>query len=61
MQGNYLSYNWHTEESLANEIVEGWMNSPGHRKNILTPDFEKLGVGVSIGDDGGVYATQNFC
>jgi len=61
IQGNYLSYNWHTEESLANEIVEGWMNSPGHRKNILTPDFEKLGVGVSIGDDGGVYATQNFC
>jgi len=61
IRGNYLSYNWHTEASLANEIVEGWMNSPGHRKNILAPDFEKLGVGVSIGDDGAVYATQNFC
>jgi len=61
IRGNYLSYNWHTEASLANEIVEGWMNSPGHRKNILATDFEKLGVGVSIGDDGAVYATQNFC
>jgi uncharacterized protein YkwD len=61
IRGNYISYDWHTEASLANEIVEGWMNSPGHRKNILTPDFEKLGVGVSIGSDGAVYAAQNFC
>ena len=61
IRGNYMSYDWHTEESLANEIVEGWMNSPGHRKNILTSDFDKLGVGVSIGNDGAVYATQNFC
>ena len=61
IRGNYISYDWQTEESLANEIVEGWMNSPGHRKNILAPNFEKLGVGVSISDDGAVYATQNFC
>lgn len=32
--------------------MQGLMNSPGHRANILNPDFKKLGVGVI---DGGVY------
>lgn len=38
---------------------EGWMNSAGHRKNILG-DCEKLGVGVYLGGDYSVYYTQNF-
>ncbi|MEK7065349.1 MAG: CAP domain-containing protein, partial [Patescibacteria group bacterium] len=39
---------------------EGLMNSEGHRKNILEPQFRKVGIGVI---DGGVYGemfTQNF-
>lgn len=32
--------------------MQGLMNSPGHRKNILSPNFNKLGVGVI---DGGIY------
>ena len=27
-----------------------WMNSPGHRKNILNPDFEYIGVGLTRGN-----------
>lgn len=27
-------------------VVQGWMNSPGHRANILNEDFEEIGVGV---------------
>lgn len=38
---------------------ETWMNSPGHRSNILG-DCEKLGVGVYIGSDNKIYYTQNF-
>jgi len=30
---------------LARIVVESWMNSPGHRKNILNPDFTFLGCG----------------
>lgn len=30
----------------AEEVVRGWMNSPGHRANILNEDFEEIGVGV---------------
>ena len=29
------------------EVVASWMNSPGHRANILSPDFTHLGVGVA--------------
>ena len=31
------------------EIVDGWMNSPGHRANILHRSFREIGVGVAIG------------
>ncbi|WP_400164363.1 CAP domain-containing protein [Brevibacillus sp. TJ4] len=39
----------------AIEVHEGWMNSPGHRKNVLEKDFALLGVGV-VSD----YYTQAF-
>ena len=29
------------------EVVDGWMHSEGHRKNILHPDFTELGVGYA--------------
>jgi uncharacterized protein YkwD len=33
-------------------IVKGWMDSPGHRANILHPKFREAGMGVAIGDPG---------
>lgn len=46
-------------EKLAREIFTGWMNSPGHRANILEKDYTHLGVGVTARGDK-VMATQNF-
>ena len=31
------------------EVMDGWLKSPGHRKNILEPRFTHLGVGLAIG------------
>ena len=42
------------------EVVEAWMNSPGHRANILNPLFGHLGVGVAKDRDGVLYWSQNF-
>lgn len=53
-----------TERDLARGIVDGWMNSQGHRENLLQPYWEHEGIGVyAIEDDGRlrVYATQHFC
>lgn len=41
------------------EIVQGWMDSPGHRANILNRDFTHIGVGVVVSGRK-LYATQNF-
>ncbi|MFD8030262.1 CAP domain-containing protein [Streptomyces sp. NPDC048231] len=42
------------------EVVIGWMNSPGHRANILKPAFTHLGVGFAGGGRAGTYWTQLF-
>ncbi|WP_062104332.1 CAP domain-containing protein [Bacillus niameyensis] len=39
---------------------EGLMNSPGHRKNILLPEYEALGVGVDFNKESQPYYTENF-
>ncbi len=45
--------------ALANQFMTNWMNSEGHRKNILSTNFESIGVGVyKVGNR--VYATQEF-
>ncbi|MEU1184715.1 CAP domain-containing protein [Streptomyces sp. NPDC005820] len=44
----------------AAEVVEGWMNSPGHRANILKPAFTHIGVGYAGGGPSGTYWTQLF-
>ncbi|MEU6257602.1 CAP domain-containing protein [Streptomyces sp. NPDC047043] len=43
----------------AAAVMEAWMNSPGHRANILNCDFKTLGVGVHFGS-GGPWWTQDF-
>ncbi|MFJ9245567.1 CAP domain-containing protein [Streptomyces sp. NPDC101776] len=42
------------------QVVEGWMNSPGHRANILKPDFTHIGIGFAGGGQMGTYWTQLF-
>ena len=49
--------------SLSKKIVTQWMNSPGHKSNILSKDALELGVGVFIIKEkefSYVYSTQNF-
>lgn len=57
-----ITYN-HAGENIARgqrtpeEVVNGWMNSEGHRANILNPDFTHIGVGYI---ENGNYWTQEF-
>ncbi|MEU9184978.1 CAP domain-containing protein [Streptomyces sp. NPDC048484] len=43
----------------AAAVMEAWMNSPGHRANILNCDFKTLGVGAHFAS-GGPWWTQDF-
>lgn len=42
------------------EVVNSWMNSPGHRQNILSGNFTKIGVGIARTYNGTLYFTQMF-
>ena len=45
--------------ALANQFMTNWMNSSGHRANILSSNFTSIGIGVyKVGNM--VYATQEF-
>ncbi len=47
-------------QRTADEVVRGWMGSPGHRANILDGDLTQIGVGRADGGSYGVYWTQVF-
>jgi uncharacterized protein YkwD len=55
------SYEWNNMDDLAESTVSGWMESPGHRQNILTQTYDREGIGIAISSDDKVYITQNFC
>lgn len=42
------------------EVMNAWMNSAGHRRNILNPNFTQIGVGVAKDSKGRLYWTQMF-
>ncbi len=42
------------------EAVRGWLESPGHCRNIMNADFQELGVGRAEGGSYRIYWTQNF-
>ncbi|MBL7253466.1 CAP domain-containing protein [Paractinoplanes lichenicola] len=41
-------------------VMDGWMNSPGHKANILNCGYKNIGVGVAKSGKGTLYWTQNF-
>ncbi|MBR4152242.1 MAG: hypothetical protein IKT98_04730 [Selenomonadaceae bacterium] len=43
----YVGENIYSSPSSPEAAMEGWMNSPGHRSNILNSNYKKLGVGYT--------------
>ncbi|MDE3027842.1 MAG: CAP domain-containing protein, partial [Paracoccaceae bacterium] len=62
MQGHLIARQ--TYASLAHTVVTNWMNSPGHRANLLNPQLREVGTGTAYKTDGafcGLYFfTQDF-
>ncbi|MEE6272090.1 FG-GAP-like repeat-containing protein [Georgenia wangjunii] len=50
---------WHSQNN-PQAVFNGWMNSAGHRANILNPSLTDIGVGWAMASSGRYYATQNF-
>jgi hypothetical protein len=65
--GSYYSNWWWLAENIAAgystpaDVMNGWLNSPGHRANILNPNLWEIGVGYYAGSgDYGRYWVQDF-
>jgi uncharacterized protein YkwD len=55
--GENVAYGYPSGRSVVND---GWMNSEGHRDNILNPSFKLMGIGARKGHDGNWYVAQVF-
>lgn len=54
--GENIAYGQRTPQ----EVMNAWMNSPGHRSNILSPSYTQIGVGMAKNSSGVLYWTQMF-
>lgn len=50
----YLGENIAAGQQSAEEVVDAWMNSPGHRENILRSSYSEIGIGA-VYDENSVY------
>lgn len=52
-------YLWKSQEEIVKSTVQGWMDSRLHRENILSPQYDRQGIGVAIsGND--IYITEDM-
>ncbi len=47
-------------QSNSREVLQDWMNSSGHRANILSSSYRRMGTAASRGRDGQIYWCQQF-
>ncbi len=47
-------------QQSAQQVMNAWMNSPGHRSNILSSSFNQIGVGLAKDKNGVYHWTQMF-
>lgn len=57
---NLAAENIAAGQSSPEAVMASWMNSSGHRANILNCSLRTLGVGVAYGGSYGIYWTQDF-
>ena len=51
---------YHQLEGLGDRALRGWLGSPEHYGNLLSPDFVETGIGIAQSSDGLTYVTQDF-
>ncbi|NBJ16223.1 MAG: SafA/ExsA family spore coat assembly protein [Dehalobacter sp. 4CP] len=47
-------------QQTPQEVMNSWMNSAGHRSNILSPSYLEIGVGAAKDSEGNIHWTQMF-
>lgn len=56
----YIGENLAGGSYTAATVVNDWLNSAGHRENILDPEFHYIGVGYYVSETGTIYWCELF-
>lgn len=61
-QTTYIGENIAAGQTTVKQVMRGWLNSPPHRRNILSPKFTHVGFGRATSSNSkyGIYWVQNF-
>jgi uncharacterized YkwD family protein len=57
---SYAGENIAAGQQSPEDVVKAWMNSPGHRANILKREYTQIGCGVATGGSYRIYWSQEF-
>jgi uncharacterized protein YkwD len=53
-------YDWRSADAIAQATVQGWLDSPPHRRNLLDGTLDNEGIGIAMTDEY-VFVTQVMC
>ena len=59
--GAERTVDWFTRAELARRTVQGWLDSPGHRRNLFDRVSTSHGIGLATGPGDRLYVTQVLC
>lgn len=54
-------YDWKSGEAVVRQTIDEWLDSDGHRANLLHRGYQAQGIGIYQAEDGMLYVTENFC
>lgn len=57
--GENIAFNRGYADPVA-KAVELWLDSPQHKRNMLSPDWKESAIGIAVNDEGAYYFTQVF-
>ncbi len=60
LAGENLALLTENARGLAPHVVKLWLNSPGHRSNLLEPKFTRTGIGVWLGPESVWYVAEDY-
>ena len=61
LSGETRTVDWFTPSEIASAVVDGWLDSPGHRRNLLDRTSRAHGIGVATDAEDRAFITQVLC
>ncbi|QXD16866.1 hypothetical protein GQ464_007985 [Rhodocaloribacter litoris] len=53
-------FSWRSPDEIARQVVASWLQSPGHRANLLSPIYAAEAIGVFRAENEALFITQNL-